>query len=277
MKNVNVVYCVDIQGIGSIQFHNQLICSIYSLKKNKKEDTNITVYIIYGNINNELMYSLLKLQDETFKIEMCKLPDIELNFLQQFTRHDPNSIARPWGGIVFARIFLPWYLPEFVERVVYIDSDTLVRKDIQNLYDTDLQKNPIGMVMGIVPEYGYNSGVIVFDLKMLRSMKNLKEDIIDHMKKYTRSYFLPDQTTINRFFAGKITPLDLKYNYPPAPGSLGRDPINLGNAVIWHFYNQGIKPVIFDDQGVSLVEWNNYISDYYKSITNNKNNEVKKQ
>jgi len=273
--NINIAYCVDIQGVGALQFHNQLICSIYSLKKNKKSEDKITVYLIYANITNELIISLFKLQSDDFRIETCKLPSHELNFLQSFTRHRPESVARPWSGIVYARLFLPWYLPESIDKILYIDIDTLIRGSLDELYNTDLKNNPLGMVMGVVPEYGYNSGVILFDLKKIRSMPNVKDELIDHLRKYSIRYFLPDQTTINRFYANQITDLDFKYNYPPAPGTLGSDLINLGNAVIWHFYNQSTKPFVFDDQGISLVEWNKYISEYYK-INNTTNNEVNK-
>ena len=212
------------------------------------------------------MKLLYNLQNDDFKIEMCKLSKENLDFLQSFTRHNPMSVARPWGGIVFARLFLAWFLPETVKKILYLDIDTLIRGSLDALYNADLQGNPLGMVMGVVPEYGYNSGVILFDLDKIRSIPNIQEKLIDHLKKYAINYFLPDQTTINRFYAGKITNLEFKYNYPPAPGNLGRDLKNLQNAVIWHFYNQQIKPVIFDDQGLSLVEWNSYISQYYNNI-----------
>ena len=38
----------------------------------------------------------------------------------------------------FARFYLTEMLPSDVEKVVYLDADTVVRKDVTHLYDTSL-------------------------------------------------------------------------------------------------------------------------------------------
>ena len=48
-----------------------------------------------------------------------------------------------------------------------------------------------GMVMGCIPEYGFNSGVILTDLDKIR--KDDKWDALrEHLAKHALSYFLPD-------------------------------------------------------------------------------------
>lgn len=79
------------------------------------------------------------------------------------------------------------------------------------------------------------------------------------MKKFARSYKLPDQTVINRFFGGisQIAEIPgLEWNYPPVPKELGSDrKMLMEDAKIWHFYNQFTKPIRYDDQDLARFEW----------------------
>lgn len=45
--------------------------------------------------------------------------------------------------IVFARYLIPSLLPENVERVIYLDQDVLVQKDLAELWDVDMEGHPI--------------------------------------------------------------------------------------------------------------------------------------
>lgn len=110
--------------------------------------------------------------------------------MQQFTKQDPTSNARAWGGIVYARLWLAkWMMNE--DRCLYLDSDTMVRGDLYELYQTDMGDKSYGIVMGCIPEYGYNSGVILMDLKKIREA-NKWEALNEHLAKYAKTYFLPD-------------------------------------------------------------------------------------
>ena len=175
--------------------------------------------------------------------------------MQSCTRQQPTAAYRAWCGIVYARLFLCELLPT-VDRCIYLDSDMLIRKSIHELWTADLGGKKLGMVMGVVPEYGFNSGVIVFDFSAMRKDVGLLQRLREFMRKNAKSFLLPDQTVINRFFAKDICGLPLTYNYPPCPSSLGTDLKTLNDAHIWHFYNQPVKPVRFDDQGRALVVWN---------------------
>lgn len=45
--------------------------------------------------------------------------------------------------IVFARYVLQDLLPASVERVIYLDLDVLVQKDLAELWDIDMEGHPI--------------------------------------------------------------------------------------------------------------------------------------
>jgi len=264
--NINLAYTVDVQGPGAGQFVDQLLCSVYSARKHRREEDSITCYVAYGNMPVELMRKLVALQTDRFRFEFFNITQPDMNYMQQFTRHNPASQARPWCGIVYARLFLPKFFPE-LDRVLYLDSDTMIVGSLHELYSIDLGDKLFGMNMGIVPEYGFNSGVMLMDLRKMREDVDLYPKLDGFMRTFSASFFLPDQTTINRFFADRILPIDRKYNFPPTPGM--RNP-EMRNATILHFYNQHMKPmrVPQDDVGMTNVLWNNELADAEAEVAN---------
>jgi lipopolysaccharide biosynthesis glycosyltransferase len=265
-SKMNIAYTVDIQGQGAIQFANQLFNSIYSIKKTNTKN-NICVNVFYGNISEQFIDNLNKLKSEKFDIIFRHLSNDDMTFMQQFTKQNANSVARAWCGIVFARLWLAKQLP-LEDRCLYLDSDTMVRGDLSELYSTDLNGKSYGMVMGCVPEYGYNSGVILMDLKKLRD-DNKWDKLNEHLAKYAKTYFLPDQTVINRFYKDDIFELQLKYNYPPNADRLALKDDDGSKAVIWHFYNGGTKPTQFTQPDWCKVEWNNLLNEASSVILKN--------
>lgn len=129
---------------------------------------------------------------------------------------DRGSVA------AYARVFIASMLPDEVNRVLYIDSDTLIRGSLDDLYDTDLQPYIIGgvrdafsvmnkRVFGIKRgELFINSGVLLIDL--LRWRKEKIEDSIYRLLGKNSKFFQGDQGIINTIFCGNIKELPLKYN-----------------------------------------------------------------
>jgi lipopolysaccharide biosynthesis glycosyltransferase len=129
---------------------------------------------------------------------------------------DRGSVA------AYARVFIASMLPDEVKKVLYIDSDTLIRGSLDDLYDTDLQPYIIGgvrdafsvmnkRVFGIKRgELFINSGVLLIDL--LRWRKEKIEDSIYRLLGKNSKFFQGDQGIINTIFCGNIKELPLKYN-----------------------------------------------------------------
>ncbi|MGM9863771.1 MAG: glycosyltransferase [Lepagella sp.] len=253
-ETINVVYAVDIQHGGAAQFSDQLLASITSIRTSKRQQDRVNVTVLYANIPPDLVVKLTRLSSTNFSVSFNPINATDLQYLQQFTKYQPAGMARTWNGIVFARLYIAKFLPA-LDKCIYLDSDTLVRRSLHELWRADLGGKMFGMAMGCVPEYGYNSGVMVMDLEKIRGFDGIWGRLEAYMRSYARTFFLPDQTTINRFFAPEITPIDGKWNYCPTPGN--RDIRGADAAAIWHFYNQPQKPLRFDEVGQTLVAWNN--------------------
>lgn len=255
-----VAYTVDFDGgAGASQFSDQLYVSVKSLRDSRAAGDLVDVAICYYRIPAELMDRVRRLESAGFSVRFEKIPAQEMESLQAFTKYrSTGASARMWSGIVFARLFLARVFGK-LGRCIYLDADTLVRTSVRPLWETDLGGKAMGLAMGVVPEYGYNSGVILMDLSRIRSLPDVWARLRDHMEKYAKTYFLPDQTVINRFFAGEIAELPQAWNFPPTPGN--RDPA-AARAAVWHFYNQQIKPYRIgnDDVGATLLEWNRVLT-----------------
>lgn len=124
------------------------------------------------------------------------------------------------------RLFLDKILSNQIDRVLYLDADTLVVGCLDELFSMGLDGNIIGMVLEcqgnpIKQQIGmsentpyFNSGMILYDLKAWRN-NNCSEVIINHAQNVRAAYVSPDQDILNIALCGKIMILDLKYNYQP--------------------------------------------------------------
>ena len=122
----------------------------------------------------------------------------------------------------YYRIFAPLYLPEDVERVLYIDPDTLVINSLNNFYNVDFGNAyyaGAGHFTGLIDRWNkfrlslkksrryINAGVLMMNIKALR--ENFSErDLFDFIKKYEKILFLADQDVINKYYDGKILVFD---------------------------------------------------------------------
>jgi hypothetical protein len=116
---------------------------------------------------------------------------------------------------VWAKVDMIDLLP--VERALYLDSDVLVRADLKQLWDIDLQGKKIGAVTDIgfpqgheeiVRQPYFNAGVLLMDLAKMRGR-------IDDVKKLAREMGdakFRDQDCLNIHFSKEWMPLHLQWN-----------------------------------------------------------------
>jgi lipopolysaccharide biosynthesis glycosyltransferase len=126
---------------------------------------------------------------------------------------------------ILARLFVARFLPAEVERVLYLDCDTIVIDRLEDYWSTALGD----CVLAAVPEpvitksrkpllemeesldY-YNSGVLLFDLKKWREM-DAERIVLTYFAEHNGRLVAGDQDAINACFKGKIRSVAPKYNY----------------------------------------------------------------
>lgn len=136
---------------------------------------------------------------------------------------------KSWGGTMApnAKAFLDKIMPEHVERVLFLDADTLVMGSIEELVRLDmggaaLAAVPQNWVSTIVRNGGirlysgsdiyFNSGVLLYDLAVWRR-EGCDKMVIDILHK-KKQFYTPDQTLLNNAIPARLQyQLPLKYNH----------------------------------------------------------------
>lgn len=128
---------------------------------------------------------------------------------------------------IYYRIFAAKYLPETVERVLYLDPDIIVNGSLKELYHLDMKEYYFAAASHTGPlirkinekrldmdeESPYiNSGVMLMNLELLRREQDYQE-VFDFIEKRKKFLILPDQDIISSLYGSKIFALDtFRYN-----------------------------------------------------------------
>lgn len=148
--------------------------------------------------------------------------------------------------VMWFRIFLPQLLPE-VDRVLYLDCDTLVLDGLGPLFGSPLGGALLGAVRNVFePEYDghaqalglsspadyFNSGVLLMDLHAWRQAGSAAR-VATFARKPPPAMRWPDQDALNVVFAGQWHPLHPRWNcqnslflFPQARDVFGRQAVH---------------------------------------------------
>ena len=111
----------------------QLNILLNSIQKSNK-DEEFDVYIINRDLNKEQIEQVKnKLDLEKFHIHDIKIDEAEIKDLPVYEQRYPLEI--------YFRIFAAKYLPTNIDRVLYLDADTLVINKLNELYSMDFEGN----------------------------------------------------------------------------------------------------------------------------------------
>lgn len=196
--------------------------SIVSLLENNKNVDDIHIYIFSENLTELDKVRFQKLIDEYGR----KLEIIETeNIINRFADCDlPKS--RGGGYSAYIRLYAPEVLLG-IDKIIYMDCDTIVLAGLQALYDIKLE----GYVYAAACDWGsaranlplgkqltelyFNSGVLVINMDNYRDMKMYEKAIAD-LNKYNiyKTATKTDQDMINYSFGDKIKKISIKYNLP---------------------------------------------------------------
>lgn len=189
--------------------------STISLFENNKHIKELEVYLIGDKIsdeNNEKLEAIA--HDYNRHIIVLNAPDLEI----------PTSlVSSRWPKSAFIRLFSDKVLPKEVEKVLYLDCDTIVCGDIEHLEHYEMNGNVVCGVkdcisknykknIGLDAQSPYiNAGVLLIDLKSLRN-KDLSKKIDLYMKKYEKFINYADQDILNGALKDEIGVLSSEYN-----------------------------------------------------------------
>ncbi len=208
-NNVNIAYMSD------RKYLPYMIVSLNSAIENKKEDTKYNVYIIAKNFDNSDIKKIKQMEQDNVKINIIPAREKTLDYshLGRFSSFKTT----------LQKIFIPDYIKD-VDKILYLDSDTIVQGDLLDVYNTKINKVYIAAVKdGLMyqhPEhikeiglewrkFYFNSGVMLLNLDKMR-----KDNIIAKSIQYFNSHeeVFGDQDILNVVSGDKAKSLSYRYN-----------------------------------------------------------------
>lgn len=109
-----------------------------------------------------------------------------------------------------------------LDRILYIDSDMLVKKDLTDLWDVNIDNKYAAVVRDLPGEvtlkyhirignkYYFNSGLMLLNLKRIRE-DDIENKLIEYKKHYKTESM--DQDSFNIIFGDNVINLSCKYNF----------------------------------------------------------------
>lgn len=131
---------------------------------------------------------------------------------------------------MFYRLYLLEYGEINLDKVIYLDGDILVNKDINEIWNIDLKNYYCAVVkdvkmtrkalidtryyknIGIDYKRYFNSGVIYFNCRLIKEKLKIREEIKRFFSK-NKNVLMPDQDFLNYLFQKNVIFLDKKYNF----------------------------------------------------------------
>lgn len=180
------------------------------------------------------IFSLLRTQSQSVSLHVLMLDEFSTDNLSALAQRYNAEITfysfstdlyakGRFSKAMYGRLFIPSLLTLDIEKVIYLDCDVLVNRDLSDLWCTLLGGNAIAAVPELsspiksyllksfqLDDY-FNSGVLLLDLIRLRE-DNQFIQVLDYIHE-NESLLYPDQDALNVVFANSWQKLPSKFNY----------------------------------------------------------------
>lgn len=219
MKNeLNIVFVAD---DNYIKYTAVTITSI--LLNNENE--NFCFHIISNNISQKNKNEIYKLRKyNNFKIKYYEIENHKnklFNFLMSYYKKLPN--VKYITNTALAKFLIPRIFKN-LDKILYLDGDIIVQKDLKSLYDYNLFNYYAGIVNHSLTNLSrinkakslnlknyFNSGVILFNVKKWNE-DNLDDKLIKLTPNIEKNRTYIDQDYFNVLFNEEVLALPYIYN-----------------------------------------------------------------
>ena len=193
-----------------------LAASIISLMDNNKDTDGLQIHILDCGLREESKKKIT---------QMCRSYGVSTEYVHVGNISKNINIdmnMQRWPQSALARLFMPSLLHN-LDKVLYLDCDTVICGSLSELWETDLNGYHAAMVsdghngylrkqMGISPDGEYfNSGMILASLERWRQ-SGIEKQFIEFIVSQNGYVQFADQPVINAVLDGRIRALSLKYN-----------------------------------------------------------------
>jgi len=211
---------------------------LYSLCQSH-ENVEVNIYLAYHDLREQDIERLQKIISY-FKQKKLFPLDVGGKFAEKV------SAKGRFSQEIYYRILVVNLLPQDMERILYLDVDMLIKKDLTEVYETEMNETCPFVVcedieghargsyeatldrVAIPHDYKYfNSGFMLMNLNYLRKRNSIGY-ILDAFCR--EQYPFPDQDVLNHMYYDKVqfVPWSL-YNLPPEWWKVDTEALSRGN------------------------------------------------
>jgi lipopolysaccharide biosynthesis glycosyltransferase len=202
---IHIVMSIDNNGI-----YISLVSMTSALENNNKEK-NILIYHLL------LSHDFNKKKIEYFE-SLKEKYDFRINYYNISNIFNKYKKWR-YSSTIYFKLLIPLIFPDY-ERIIFLDADTLIFKDISEMFNLPFNDNYVlgypfhtpwmVTINGKHPKIYINSGVLLININKIR--KDYKDiELIQFTLKNSEKLFFPEQDGMNYIFHEKIGLLPLKY------------------------------------------------------------------
>lgn len=235
-----------------IQHCATMLCSL--LENNKEHE--ITIHLLHNNLSKESQKIISDLTSR-YKAEVLfyNIDEEKLSKAKIGENHPNLSLA------TYYRILLPSLVDEDIDKILYLDCDVIVLKDLSPLFNIDLEGYGVAGVIDATPTSSYHreiinlslnqeafcAGVLMINLNYWRAHDS-QTKMIEYINKNSGKLVLEDQDVLNHEFAGKWFKLPPKYGRTPLsivpinPDCRSFDYLEYSNDASIYHYAGALKP-----------------------------------
>jgi len=196
---------------------------LFSLRLHTKGE--VVVYLMNHKLSADIVQEFRSYLSKRCNIELVEI-DVKNTALDSLPLGKYNFSIE-----MYYRILAQFLLPSTIDRILWLDADIILLKDISEFYNLPVSKDTMYVVcqdrnaegelvkkckedLGLPPEHNYfNSGVLLMNLQGLRKMTD-KETIIFKCLSLKEKLRFPDQDILNALYWRNVQYADWRvYNY----------------------------------------------------------------
>ena len=226
-----------------------LAITLQSLLENSSKEHDYKIYVLHSGIQEDYAEKIMHFSQKGFEIEFVDVTERLKEISAKLHMRDYYTCT------TYFRVFIAGMFPQY-DKALYLDCDTVVLGDIAELYAYDLGDNLLGgapcegvnsfevykeyvrKVGGLNPDYFFNAGVILMNLKAFRE-EGFYQQFADLLEKY-KFTLIQDEDYMNVLCQDRVLQLPRCWNKTPvATDYLPREELKLVHYLMtwkpWHY------------------------------------------
>ena len=284
--NINHTLFYEIKLLSKFSIKDKIIPIVFATNDNYAPYLSVAIQSIIENANLNYMYDIyvfhtsLSIQNQLV-LKSIRNSNLSIRFVNvlPYIENLRNYSHSHYSIEMYYRLLIPEILFKY-HKVIYLDCDLIVNKDVAELFKIDILDNIIAAVtnkiysdymkkyventLNLALDKYFNSGVLIINTKKFNE-EHIKEKCFTVLNE-TKKLMCPDQDILNIVCKDRCYYLPIKWNFQNSPNNFSLQETYEIEKNIIHF-TSGFKP--WNSSNILLAEvfWRvARMTPYYESI-----------